>query len=128
MTRCGGLIHQTRNLLPGRQTPFRRKLVYCVRKNLRQDHRDLILWDPGALRESIDDVWTQRIRDLVSWDNLVLPCAYPGIDRVAQTILLKLLSKPPSPPRRSLGEASGSEVAPVFGLSEAGASFAPPLM
>ena len=83
------LTHQTRNLLLGRQTSFGRKLVHRVRKNLGQNDQDLILWEPGALREGIDDVWTQGIRDLVSCDGFVLPGAYPGIDLLAETILLK---------------------------------------
>ena len=47
------------------------------------------------MREGIDDVWTERTRNLIRCDGFVLPCAYPGIDRIAETILLKLFEQTP---------------------------------
>src|SRR6185437_15402157 len=73
-----------------RNTPARGELVDCLRQNLRQRLAELLRIDTELRCQRTDPVRAEDLLNVSGGDRLVRARADPGLDRLAEALLLKL--------------------------------------
>src|SRR5262245_5806401 len=95
--------HEPHYLLPRRKSTVRGKIIHHIRKHAGEFGDDLIARQPGPARQIIDNVAAERHGNLVGTDVLVLAGADPGVDHIAQSLLLELLDEAAEPVEDAAG-------------------------
>src|SRR5262245_57514094 len=85
--------HEPHYLLSRRKSTVGGKIIHHIRKHASELGDDLIARQPGPARQIIDNVSAERHGNLVGANVLVLAGADPGVDHIAQSLLLKLLDE-----------------------------------
>jgi hypothetical protein len=119
------LRHEPHYLLPARKSTVRGKIIHHIRQHAREFRDDLVAGKPRAAGQLVDDIPAERRGNLVRADVLVLAGTHPGIDHIAEPLLLELLDEAAEPIDDAAGDASVDCGASSgnLGASASGSSF-----